>query len=105
MWQVQRDLDPRGTSMRGLIALIAVLPLCGCLEQRAAERAAPDVPFAGPLRPISLSSSQIDLIKKGVSDSLVAMKDTSPPSFGGSFRGGKDLDGDTVVCGFVNGKR
>ena len=91
--------------MRPLIAVVAALTLSGCLAQRAAERNAPDVPFEGPLRPGALSPAQIELVQKGVADGLKDLKDAATPSFGSSYRAGKDSDGDIAVCGFVNGKR
>ena len=91
--------------MRPLVAAIAVLMLSGCAAQRAAERNAPDVTFGGPLRPVALSSAQIGIVQKGVTDSLVDMNDKSTPSFGESYRAAKGADADVAVCGFVNGKR
>lgn len=85
--------------------VIAVLALCGCMAQRAAERNAPSVPFDGPLRPVKLSAAQIQLVQAGVTSGLIDLKDKSTPSFGDSYRAGKDVDGDVAVCGFVNGKR
>jgi hypothetical protein len=91
--------------MRRVIAAIAVLMLSGCAAEREAERAAPDVSFQGPLRPVTLSSAQIALVQKGVTGGLVDMKDTSTPSFGDSYRAARSSYGDVAVCGFVNGKR
>jgi len=53
--------------MRLLIAVVAVLVLCGCAaqneiskRQREAESNAPDLSFQGP-RPMNLSAAQIKL--------------------------------------------
>jgi len=58
----------RGELMRLLIAVVAVLVLCGCAaqneiskRQREAESNAPDLSFQGPLRPMNLSAAQIKL--------------------------------------------
>jgi hypothetical protein len=58
----------RGDVMRLLIAVVAVLVLCGCAaqneiskRQREAESNAPDLSFQGPLRPMNLSAAQIKL--------------------------------------------
>src|SRR5262245_60862735 len=88
--------------MRKAIAVIAVLLLAGCAAQRAAERNAPDVPFQGPLRPVTLTPDQIKLVQQGIS---AIMPDPKAVSFGDSYRAGKGPFGEIVVCGFVNGKR
>jgi hypothetical protein len=88
--------------MRRGIAVIAVLVLCGCASQRAAERNAPQVPFKGPLRPVTLSPAQIKLVQKGIAESL---EDPRTAAFGNSYRAGVGPYGEIAVCGFVNGKR
>jgi len=95
--------------MRLLIAVVAVLVLCGCAaqneisrQQREAESAAPDLSFQGPLRSVNLSSGQIKLVQQGIAQSL---KDPSSASFGASYRAGVDRDREIAVCGFLNGKR
>jgi len=77
------------------------LTLSGCASARIAERNAPDLSFQGPLRSASLSSAQIKLIQQGIASSL---KDQSA-SFGGSYRAGLSANSETVVCGYVNGKK
>ncbi len=84
---------------------LAVLALCGCAAQRAeyvAQRDAPDLSFKGPLRPVSLSSAQIKLVQQGIAETV---KDSGAPSFGKSYRAAMNADGETVVCGYVNGKK
>jgi hypothetical protein len=88
--------------MRRAIAVIAVFILCGCAAQRAAERNAPQVPFKGPLRPVTLSQAQIKLVQKGIAGSL---EDPKAAVFGNSYRAGVGPYGEIAVCGFVNGKR
>jgi hypothetical protein len=83
----------------------AVLVLCGCAAQResyVAQRDAPDLSFSGPLRPVSLSSAQIKLVQQGIAE---AVKDSGSPSFGKSYRAAMNADGETVVCGYANGKK
>jgi hypothetical protein len=75
--------------------------LCGCASARIAERNAPDLSFQGPLRTVSVSPAQIKLIQQGIASSL---KDSSA-SFGGSYRAGLSANSETVVCGYVNGKK
>jgi hypothetical protein len=87
------------------ITVVAVLVLSGCAAQRAeyaAERDAADLSFQGPLRPLALSSAQIKLVQQGIAASL---KDSGPPSFGRSYRGGINADREIVVCGYVDGKK
>jgi hypothetical protein len=82
----------------------AVLVLCGCAAQResyVAQRDAPDLSFRGPLRPVSLSSAQIKLVQQGIAE---AVKDSGSPSSGKSYRAAMNGDGETVVCGYANGK-
>jgi hypothetical protein len=96
--------------MRLLIAVVAVLVLCGCAaqneisrQQREAESNAPDLSFQGPLRPLTLSPAQVKLVmQKGIAQSL---KDPASAIFGDSYRAGIDRDREIAVCGFVNGKR
>ncbi len=88
--------------MRQAIAIMAALILCGCAAQRAAERNAPDVPFRGPLPPVTLSAAQIKLAQKGIAEILPEPK---AAVFGDSYRAGRGPYGEIVVCGFVNGKR
>jgi hypothetical protein len=91
--------------MRLAIAVVAMLVLSGCAQQREgaeAERNAPDLSFQGPLRPVTLSSAQIKLVQQGIAQSL---KEPASAKFGASYRGGIGSDRETVVCGFVNGKR
>jgi hypothetical protein len=95
--------------MRLLIAVVAVLGLCGCAaqneisrQQREAEDNAPDLSFQGPLRPLNLSPAQIKLVQQGIAQSL---KDPASAVFGKSYRAGIDKEREIAVCGFVNGKR
>jgi len=88
------------------IAVFAVtFALCGCAAQResyVAQRDAPDLAFKGPLRPVSLSAAQVTLVQQGIAD---AVKDQGQPSFGKSYRAATGTDGQTVVCGYVSGKK
>jgi hypothetical protein len=77
------------------------LALSGCASARIAERNAPDLSFQGPLRSVSVSPAQIKLIQQGIASSL---KDSSA-SFGASYRAGLSANSETVVCGYVNGKK
>ncbi|MGH6735918.1 MAG: hypothetical protein ACRECX_07535 [Methyloceanibacter sp.] len=70
--------------------------------QRAAERAAPDLAFQGPIRPTSLTSAQVKQVQSSVAKSL---KDPASAKFGDSYKAGIGPDRETLVCGFVNGKR
>jgi hypothetical protein len=95
--------------MRLLIAVVAVLGLCGCAaqneisqRQREAESNAPDLSFQGPLRSVNLSPTQVKLVQQGIAQSL---KDPASAIFGSSYRAGVDKDREIAVCGFVNGKR
>ncbi|MGH6826130.1 hypothetical protein [Methyloceanibacter sp.] len=95
--------------MRLLIAVFAVLVLCGCAaqneisrQQREAESNAPDLSFQGPLRSVNLAAAQVKLVQKGIAASL---KDPASASFGTSYRAGTNKDREIAVCGFVNGKR
>ena len=83
------------------ITVGVVLTLCGCASARIAERNAPDLSFQGPLRSASLSSAQIKLVQQGIASSL---KDSSA-NFGGSYKAGLSANSETVVCGYVNGKK
>ena len=92
-----------------LFIFVVVLVLCGCAvrrevyeKQRAAEDAAPDLSFQGPLRPLTLSPAQVKLVQQGIAASL---KDPKSVIFGDSYRAGTNKDGEVAVCGFVNGKR
>jgi hypothetical protein len=88
-----------------IAVLSAVLSLCGCAAQResyVAQRDAPDLSFKGPLRPVPLSSAQIKLVQQAIAESL---KDSGVSSFGKSYRGARTAEGETVVCGYVNGKK
>ena len=77
------------------------LALCGCASARIAERNAPDLSFQGPLRSVSLSSAQIKLVQRGIASSLKGQSAKS----GGSYRAGLSANSETVVCGYVNGKK
>jgi hypothetical protein len=92
--------------MWGRIGLVvAVLALSGCAAQREsyyAQRDAPDLAFKGPLRAASLSSAHVRLVQQGIAAS---MKDSDTPSFGKSYRAARNTDGETVVCGYVNGRK
>jgi hypothetical protein len=88
-----------------IAVVAAVLALAGCAAQRAeyvAQRDAPDLSFKGPVRPVPLSSAQIELVQQGIAKSL---KDSGPPSFGRSYRAGLNADREIVACGYVNGKK
>src|SRR4051812_8603870 len=91
-------LEGKGTVMRPWITVLAVLILSGCVAQRVAERNAPDVPFQGPLRPLTLSSAQLKLVQQGIAQTL---KDPASASFGASYRAGTGSDGEIAVCGYV----
>ena len=84
------------------IIVVAALLLSGCASARIAERNAPTLSFQGPLRSASLSSAQIKTVQQGIAASL---KDPSSASFGGSYRAGISANSETVVCGYVNGKK
>jgi hypothetical protein len=84
------------------ITVVAVLVLSGCVAQRVAERNAPNVPFQGPLRPLTLSAAQLKLVQQGIAQ---ALKDPASASFGASYRAGTGSEGEIAVCGYVNGKR
>jgi hypothetical protein len=92
-----------------LLIVGVLLVLCGCAaqrevyeKQRAAEDAAPDLSFQGPLRPLTLSPAQVKLVQQGIAASL---KDPESAIFSDSYRAGTNKDGEIAVCGFVNGKR
>ena len=94
--------------MRLSMAVVAVLVLCGCAaqneiskKQREAESNAPDLSFQGPLRPVTLSAAQIKLVQQSVAANL---KDPSA-KFGSSYRGAVSANGETIVCGYVNGRK
>jgi len=83
----------------------AMLVLCGCAAQResyVAQRDAPDLSFKGPLPPVSLSPAQIKLVQLGIAESV---KDAGAPNFGKSYRGARTANGETVICGYVNGNK
>jgi hypothetical protein len=84
----------------GITAGVA-LALCGCASSIVKERNAPDLSFQGPLRSVSLSSAQIKLVQQGIASSLKGQ----PAKFGGSYRAGLSASSETVVCGYVNGKK
>jgi len=83
------------------ITVVAVLALGGC-AQPAAERNAPSLDFAGPIRPVALSAAQIKLVQQGIAASL---PEPAGAVFGNSYRAGVYSGREIVVCGFVNGKR
>ena len=88
-----------------IAVLSALLALCGCAAQResyVAQRDAPDLAFKGPLRPVPLSSAQIKLVQQALAGTL---KNSAAPSFGKSYRAARTAEGETVVCGYVNGKK
>lgn len=88
-----------------IAVLSALLALCGCAPQResyVAQRDAPDLAFKGPLRPVPLSSAQIKLVQQALAGTL---KNSAAPSFGKSYRAARTAEGETVVCGYVNGKK
>jgi hypothetical protein len=85
-----------------IMVIVAALVLSGCASARIAQRNAPDLSFQGPLRSQSLSSSQIKLVQQGIASSL---KDSESASFGRSYRAGISANSETVVCGYVNGKK
>lgn len=92
-------------SVLRIAVFAAVLALCGCAPQREsyyAQRDAPDLSFKGPLRPVPLSPAQIKLAQAGIAANV---KELSSPSFGKSYRAARTADGQTVVCGYVDGKR
>jgi hypothetical protein len=84
---------------------MGVLLLCGCAAQRASyinQRDAPDLAFKGPLRPVSLSAPQIKQVQQGIAAGL---SDAGPKTFGKSYRAAINADGQTIVCGYFNGKK
>lgn len=88
-----------------IAVVFAVLALGGCAAQResyVAQRDAPDLAFKGPARSVALSSAQIKLVRKSIAQALT---DQPSPSFGKSYRAAMNADRQTVVCGYVNGKR
>jgi len=90
---------------REFAVFAAVLMLGGCAAQREsylAQRDAPDLAFKGPLRPVSLSAGQIKQAQKAIAQALTGQQS---PSFGKSYRAGQNADGQTVLCGYVDGKR
>ena len=85
--------------------VLAMLALSGCAAQREsyyAQRDAPDLTYKGPLRPVSLSSAQIKLVQQGITASMTG---SGAPSFGKSYRAGRNVDGEIVVCGYVDGRK
>jgi hypothetical protein len=87
------------------LTVVAVLLLCGCAAQRASyvnQRDAPDLIFKGPIRPVSLSAAQIKQVQQGIA---AGVPDDGPKTFGKSYRGGINGDGQVVVCGYLNGKK
>ncbi|HEX2379514.1 MAG TPA: hypothetical protein VHI74_02080 [Methyloceanibacter sp.] len=91
--------------MRQRLTVGVVLLLCGCAAQRASyinQRDAPDLAFKGPLRPVSLSAPQIKQVQQGIAAGLL---DERPKTFGKSYRAGINADGQTIVCGYLNGKK
>jgi len=91
--------------MRRGVTIMGVLLLCGCAAQRASyinQRDAPDLAFKGPLRPVSLSAPQIKQVQQGIAAGL---SDAGPKTFGKSYRAAINTDGQTIVCGYLNGKK
>jgi hypothetical protein len=91
--------------MRLGLTVVAVLLLGGCAAQRAsyvAQRDAPDLAFQGPLRSVSLSSAQIKQVQQGIA---AGVPDDGLKSFGKSYRAGVNSDGQTIVCGYLNGRK
>jgi hypothetical protein len=91
--------------MRQRLTVLGVLLLCGCAAQRAsyvAQRDAPDLAFKGPTRSVSLSSAQIKQVQQGIA---AGVPGDGPKSFGKSYRAGINADGQTIVCGYLNGKK
>jgi hypothetical protein len=91
--------------MRRGVTIMGVLLLCGCAAQRASyinQRDAPDLAFKGPLRPVSLSAPQIKQVQQGIAAGL---SDAGPKTFGKSYRAAINADGQTIVCGYFNGKK
>ena len=86
---------------KGLIVVVILPALCGCASSVIKERNAPELAFQGPLRKTSLTSSQIKLVQQGISTSL---KDPSA-RFGGSYKAAISANNETIVCGYVNGRR
>jgi hypothetical protein len=91
--------------MRQRLTVLGVLLLCGCAAQRAsyvAQRDAPDLAFKGPTRSVSLSSAQNKQVQQGIA---AGVPGDGPKSFGKSYRAGINADGQTIVCGYLNGKK
>jgi hypothetical protein len=87
-------------SKRLIVGVISVA-LCGCASSITKQRNAPELSFQGPLRKTTLNSSQVKLVQQGISASL---KDASA-RFGGSYKAAISANNETIVCGFVNGRR
>jgi hypothetical protein len=83
------------------ITVVAMLAHGGCAKP-AAERNAPNLDFAGPIRPLTLSGAQIRLVQQGIAASI---PEPAGAVFGKSYRAGVFSGREIVVCGFVNGKR
>jgi hypothetical protein len=82
------------------ITIVAALVLGNCAEREYGD-AAPSLSFQGPLARKTLSSAEITLVQKGISESL---KDPASASYGRSYRAGMDSEDELIVCGYVNGK-
>ena len=82
------------------ITIVVALALGNCAEREYGDDA-PNLPFHGPLAPLTLSSAQIKLVQKGIAQSL---KDPASASFGRSYRAGMSNQDELIVCGYVNGK-
>jgi hypothetical protein len=79
--------------------------LAGCAAQRASyvvQRDAPELTFKGPARSVALSAAQIAQVQKGIAQNL---KGNVSPNFGKSYRAALTPEKETVVCGYVDGKR
>ena len=84
-----------------LMVVGVLLALPGCAASIRKEQAAPELSFQGPLRSASLTTPQIKLLQQGVSSNL---KDPAA-KFGSNYRAGLSANGETIVCGYVNGKK
>jgi hypothetical protein len=92
-------------AMRRGATIMGVLLLSGCAAQHASyinQRDAPDLAFKGPLRPVSLSAPQIKQVQQGIA---VGLPEAGPKTFGKSYRAAINADGQTIVCGYLNGKK
>lgn len=85
-----------------LIVVMVSLALWGCASSITKQRNAPDLSFQGPLRSASVTASQVKLAQQGIAASF---KDGKTATFGKSYKAGISANNETIVCGYVNGKK